>query len=354
MSANRWTEIKYNRVPSICMQTKNELFIKHDPVGFEEYLIAVESKKKTITGATLFPHELVAKAMELASSARSTDLKGGMSKLRQLKKEIALTQLRVVEAQWKSLISNLRKSGSIKRSLAVCDVSGSMGCLGRRYNKKHNQPIEVSVSLSLVLATLTEPPFSGGFITFSGSPSFQQIDVTKPLVEQIDHLKNSEWEFTTNLYSVFVDLLLPLAVKNKIKQEDMIERLFIFSDMQFDASKPTEGSNAANWMTNYDAIEKAYTEAGYKVPQIVYWDLAGSEVAKTVEVESDRKGVAMMNGFSPAMLKVFMGEEDIEGWQEVSEDGESVNPVEKEAFDPVTVMKKALMRPSFDGLVVVD
>ena len=104
------------------------------------------------------------------------------------------------------------------------------------------------------------------------------------------------------------------------------------------------------WETTYDFIEDAYTNSGYEVPQIVFWDLNGKTFGpKTVEVESDRKGVAMMNGFSPALLKVFMGEQEEGGfseWKDVATDGE--------LFNPINVMKKALLRKTFEGLVVVD
>jgi hypothetical protein len=78
--------------------------------------------------------------------------------------------------------------------------------------------------------------------------------------------------------------------------------------MQFDAG--TTG-NPAHWETNHDAIEKAYQAAGYEMPQIVYWNLMDRPNA-TTPVTSERKGVALMSGFSPAMLKVFMGEIDPE------------------------------------------
>jgi hypothetical protein len=162
----------------------------------------------------------------------------------------------------------------------------------------------------------------------------------------------------TDLRAVFVDLLLPLAVKNKIKPEDMIKRLFVFSDMQFDAScnNQRRHKNAMSWETTYDFIEDAYTKAGYEVPQIVFWDLnAKTTGPKTVEVDSDRKGVAMMNGFSPALIKVFMGEqeEEVSEWEEVKTDGTSTVTKEDE-FNPINVMKKALLMKTFDGLVVVD
>ena len=94
----------------------------------------------------------------------------------------------------------------------------------------------------------------------------------------------------------------------------------------------------------------------------MFWDLNGKTTRgpKSVEVKSDRKGVAMMNGFSPAMMKVFMGgegEEEVSSeWEEVMTDGTStVAMLEKEdEFNPFNVMKKALLRKTFDGLVVVD
>jgi len=168
---------------------------------------------------------------------------------------------------------------------------------------------------------------------------------------------------TTDLSSVFLKLLLPLAIKNKVKQEDMIKRLFIFSDMQFDACNSSIGvatsAEPKAWATNYDVIRNAYKQAGYEVPQIVYWDLGAQGVPETKEVEdSTREGVAMMNGFSPSMMKVFMGEEEevVDEWEKVGKDGESVTVVEKmeDPFNPVNVMKKALMKRSFDRLVVVD
>ena len=356
MSANRWTEIRYNRVPSICMKNNTEHFFKHDPEGFQKYLISVESGNKTISGATLLPHELVAEAYACGAESESAKY----SQLAEYKKSLAETKLRVVEAQWKTLIKNLQDSGSIENSLAICDVSGSMGSIhGISYNSKrrHVQPILPAISLSLVLAFLSKPPFNGGFITFSAHPKFVQLDLTKSLHYLVNEMECSEWEMNTDLNAVFLKLLLPLAVKNKVKPEDMIKRLFIFSDMQFDAAQKT-CSDAGSWATNYDVIEQAYKKEGYEVPQIVYWDLRGWG-EKTFEVESGRKGVAMMNGFSPALLKVFMGEsEEVEEWEKVTEKGESETVVDEEKeedeFTPVNVMKKALLKKSFEELVVVD
>jgi len=357
MSAKRWSEIIYTRIPSISMKNNTPHFFKHDQTRFEEYLTSVEDNKRSISGATLLPHELVSQVYTLGNIASGLQgsKKNGSKEMQEFKQKLAKAQLRVMEAQWKTLIENLRASGSIENSIAVCDVSGSMGSLWGKYDKRDVNPILPAISLSLVLASLAKPPFNGGFITFSARPAFHQLDLDKSLRDQVEELSTADWGMNTDLYAVFVDLLLPLAVKNKIKQEDMIKRLFIFSDMQFDEC--SSSSSAGAWETNYDAIEKAYKAAGYEVPQIVYWDLSTGEGTRTVEVESDRKGVAMMNGFSAAMLKVFMGEEEeAMEWENVNEEGESVTVVEKaeDAFNPLNVMKKALMKHSFDGLVVLD
>ncbi|KAK0459750.1 uncharacterized protein EV420DRAFT_1675583 [Desarmillaria tabescens] len=293
MSANRWKEIKYTRVPSLCMKNNNELFFKHDPEGFQDYMIEVESRKKTISGATLMPNEIL---HQIIQNQRK------YPKLAEFKKTIAENRVRVAEAQWNTLISKLRESGSIDNAIAV-------------------------------------------------RPEFVRIDPTKSLYDTVNDMVQTNWEMNTNFNAVFMKLLLPLAVKHKVKQEDMIKRLFVFSDMQFDQADG-QSSDPAAWETNYDKIEAAYMAAGYEVPQLVFWDLARYG---TTEVTAERKGVALMNGFSPALMKVFMGEgeeEELEGWEKLTEDSEKAKKADE--FNPLNVMKKSVMKKSFDGLVVVD
>ena len=355
MAANRWKEIKYNRVSSLCMRANSERFFVHDPEGFKAYLLSVESGKKTISGATLFPHTLVVEAISLASGHRDGKNPG----LEEFRKELRETKLRVVEAQWKTLVERLREAGTLDSCLAVCDVSGSMGSLnGFQASRGHPvPPIFPAIALSLVIAQLAKPPFDGGFITFSARPQYLRLDAASSLVDSVHTMARSDWGMNTDLNAVFMKLLLPLAKRNEVKPEDMIKRLFIFSDMQFDECRASEGGvDVGDWKTGYDEIERAYKDAGYEVPQIVYWDLAGGG---TVEVQAERKGVALMNGFSPAMLKVFMGDEEEEGgedgWESVMTDGTMVTEtVVEDEFNPLNVMKKAVMKKSFDGLVVVD
>ncbi|KAK0197089.1 hypothetical protein F5146DRAFT_1099404 [Armillaria mellea] len=345
MSANRWNEIKYTRVPSLCMKNNSELFFKHDPEGFQDYMIDVESGKKTISGATLMPneilHQIVKKSSDFGESTK-------YPKLAEFKKTIAENKVRVAEAQWNTLISKLRESGSIDNAIAICDVSGSMGSFTSDDPKT---PIMPALALSLVLSKLSKPPFNDGFITFSNRPEFVRLDPTKSLYDTVVGMVRTHWEMNTNFNAVFMKLLLPLAIKHRVKQEDMIKRLFVFSDMQFDAAAG-QSSNVATWETNYDTIEKAYKAAGYEVPQVVFWDLSRYH---TTEVTAERKGVALMNGFSPALMKVFMGEteeEELEGWEKVTEDSETAKKADE--FNPLNIMRKSVMKKNFDRLAVVD
>lgn len=356
MSANRWTEIQYNRVPSVCMNVNMVHFARHDRDGFLRYMVDVESGKKTISGATLMPYEVVKGVMDLEQDlCYEPDARAKKPSLQDVKKDMAEMKLRALEGQWKSLVARLRESGTMENSLAVCDVSGSM--MWANANQKNVQPIYPAIALSLILAQLGKPPFNNGFITFSANPKFVQVDVeTNGLRKSVQQMVKAEWEMNTNLHAVFVDLLLPLAIKNEIRQEDMIKRLFIFSDMQFDSAEGTS-VDPADWQTNHDAIEKAYHAAGYELPEIVYWNLC--DCFASVPVDAERTGVALMSGFSSAMLKTFMGEDDEseqEDWIAVDEKGDVKLDAQagKEEFNPINIMKKILSRASYDGLVIVD
>jgi hypothetical protein len=354
MAANRWKEINYSHVPSVCMKNNKEKFFVHDPNGFEKYLISVEQGKRKISGATLLPHELVSEAYRMLDDM-GDDGSPKYRALAEAKKKLADMQMRVVEAQWDSLRKKLQESGALDDCLAICDVSGSMGGLGGRSSKTRPQPIEVSIALSLLVAQLAKPPFANSFITFSAQPKIVKLDPGLGLGAAVNQMTMADAGFNTNFKAVFLDLLLPLAKKNNIKQEDMIKRLFVFSDMQFDEANSADG-NASNgpiggdWTTNHDVIEKAFKEAGYELPQIVYWNIQGENGYSTVEVQAEREGVAMMSGYSPGMLKTFMGEEMEEGdWVDVGEKKEK-----KEEFNPVSMMLKALNKESFVGLKVYD
>ena len=107
MSSKKWTEIDYQRVPSVSMKRNKKNFLANDAEGFNKYLEDVKSGKKKIASGALLPHEIVQQFMERYPS---------------LSEEL----MTVSELQWKSYVENLKKSGLFESCLSVCDVSGSM------------------------------------------------------------------------------------------------------------------------------------------------------------------------------------------------------------------------------------
>ncbi|KAI9126951.1 hypothetical protein K1719_002547 [Acacia pycnantha] len=69
----------------------------------------------------------------------------------------------------------------------------------------------------------------------------------------------------TDFKKVF-DLILEVAVNGNLKEDQMIKRVFVFSDMEFDEA------SCNPWETDYEAIKRKYREKGYgcAVPRIVF------------------------------------------------------------------------------------
>jgi hypothetical protein len=368
MAARRWNEVSYKHVSSKCMHINSKHFLERDAERFEAYLDSVADGKAKISGATLLPHELLAKAVSSLNSD-SEYTKGRSSVMPCLRTHIARREAQVINAQWDAMIARLRCAGTLDNCLALCDVSGSMGSIYAPANSHNGRPLPIlpAVALSMTLAQLAKPPFSNTFITFSAKPEIVTLQEGAGLAANATTMIQSRWGMNTDLQAVFVRLLLPLAVRHRVPREEMVKRLFVFSDMQFDDAADDADADAGRdaaggWETNHDAIARVYAEAGYDVPEIVYWNLAGE--LQTVPVEAERKGVALMSGFSPAMMKVFMGEGE-ETEDEVLDDdtvmvdgqGEEIKPEpapRKQKMTPLSVMMKALGMASYNNLIVLD
>ncbi|XP_074293528.1 uncharacterized protein LOC141620599 [Silene latifolia] len=289
LSAKMWNTLPYNRVPFVAMKNYKELFYEHDKERFEEYLEKVKAGKATIAAGALLPHEII---------GQLNDGQGGQ----------------VAELQWKRMVDDLAKKGKLHNSMAICDVSGSM----------EGNPMEVSVSLGMLISELSEVPWKGK-LTFSDNPQFHSIK-GETLEEKTSFIRRMEWGMTTNFQGVF-DRILEVAVQEKLPEEQMIKRLFIFSDMEFD-----EASNNANWETDYMVIQSKFNAAGYEnVPEIVFWNLRHS---KATPVPSNQPGVALVSGYSKNLMTLFL-----EGGGVIS---------------PEAVMLEAIGKPEYDALVVYD
>lgn len=259
MCANEWSEINYSHVPSIAMNKHRNVFLKRDADRYTDYIADVQAGKQKINAGVLFPHQLY-QAINRGENANA------------------------VEAQWNALPDYM--ADSTERIIPVCDVSGSMEGL----------PMDVSISLGIYISERNEGLFKDAFITFSSSPEMNYLKGS--LSERMRQLQRSGWGYSTNLQATF-DLILNSAVRESLPESEMPTKLLIISDMEFD--------EADRDRTNLDVIRQKYSNAGYKMPEIVFWNVNGR--MGNVPASANDSSIGLVSGFSPSILKsVLKGE----------------------------------------------
>ncbi|KAK5173193.1 uncharacterized protein LTR77_003315 [Saxophila tyrrhenica] len=368
-----FSNIKYERVPSLAMKQYTRLFARKDFDHFDQYIENVASGKKKISGATLLPSTLVNVVMPNSFMGMTTKQHGADSMVEEKLRDI---QARTVDAQWNTLVQRIKDSGTLESSIAVCDVSGSMS--GPRF-ADGTTPMDSSIGLALLLAEVTEPPFGGAMITFSKRPQIIQAggkDDKRTFEQKVTYISRADWGGNTDFVAVFEELILPMAVEHKLTQEQMVKQVFVFSDMQFDEA----GGHGREdrWSTSYERIQKKFKEAGYEMPRLIFWNLAGGRAgyqqnglteyeramagddAAPKPVTASEEGTALVSGYSQGMLKVFLDgggfgeEEEEEVVEKVGEDGEVVVEKEKKKQNSMAVVRKAVGHEAYRMLRVVD
>ena len=260
MCANDWDLINYGHVPSVAMNKYRTAFFNRDGKRYAEYIQDVQAGKQKINASVLFPHQLY----QAICKGDDTD---------------------AVEAQWYSLPDYM--ADTTERIIPVCDVSGSMEGL----------PMDVSVSLGIYISERNEGIFKDAFLTFSENPQMNYLSGT--LSERMRQLHNADWGMSTNLQATF-DLILNSAVRESLPENEMPTKLLIISDMEFNSATYHSG-------TNLDSIKAMYSDAGYKMPEIVFWNVNGR--LGNVPASSKDSGIGLVSGFSPSILKsVLQGE----------------------------------------------
>ncbi|KAK9927671.1 hypothetical protein M0R45_024843 [Rubus argutus] len=158
-------------------------------------------------------------------------------------------------------------------------------------------PMDVSMALGLLVSELSEKPWKGKVITFSERPELHLIE-GEDLESKSEFMREMEWGYNTDFEKVF-DLILRVAVKGNLKPEEMIKRVFVLSDMEFDEA------SESSWETDYEAIQRRFKREGYgdAVPQIVFWNLRHS---MSTPVTDKQPGVAMLSSFSKNLLKLLL------------------------------------------------
>ncbi|KAI5329961.1 hypothetical protein L3X38_029358 [Prunus dulcis] len=166
----------------------------------------------------------------------------------------------LVEHQWKAMVEKIYlKQGKFKNCLAVCDISARMS----------GYPMDMSISLGLLVSELGEEPWKGKVITFSRNPQLHSI--------QGSDLK-SKYTFMRTM-----------------------------DNQHWDATKTLMMPSFNSWETDYEAIQRKFKEKGYGdvVPRILFWNLNDNDMPIPV-AHATEQGVARLSGFSYNLVKCFL------------------------------------------------
>jgi hypothetical protein len=286
MCAKDWNNINFSHVPSLAAARYKKAFFKNAKDAYSAYLEALKNGDPTVkvNAGAVYPYDVI-------KTARNGDREA--------------TQL--VISQWNAL-PNYVGDANI---LPMVDVSGSMEFPVSGANVT---AMDVALSLGLYLADKNTGDFKDCFLTFSGSPEL--LKLRGNIIDKMNQMESSSWGMNTNLHAAF-ELILKTAKANNVPGKEMPKTVLILSDMQFDSCVTHDDSAI-------EMIARKYENAGYNMPKVVFWNLRD---AGNVPVKFDASGVALVSGFSPAIMKSILAGKE---------------------FTPEAIMMDTIMNPRYD------
>ena len=289
MSANRWDEIEFDKIPSKAGLIYRNAFARRDILA-KKYEAFAKNKNTKVNAEVLYPHDVAHRAF------KEFGLYGSYASIEDPRRLM-------LQKYWDNLKDFY--NGREENGIAVVDVSGSMS----------GTPMEVAVSMGAYIADKAHGPFANHFITFSERPKlveFEGVDITDKLRRTV----RADWGCNTNIKAVF-DMLLTTAKNKNVKAEDMPTRIYIFSDMEFDECV-TFGKRSTSWYNSFrtatideansdlENIKMEWNAAGYKMPQIIFWNLD----ARQNRIPAIGEGFSYVSGFSPSMIDCILSGKD--------------------------------------------
>lgn len=282
MSQNQWDQIAFDKLPSRAGILYSKAFARREETR-ERYSAFMSSDKTKVNASTLYPYDVVAKAVEVMGC---NDYWG--------RTNVSLNDTNRLAANkyWENLTDYF--NGATLNALCVCDTSGSM--TSGYYSKI--APIDVAIALSLYTAERAKGPFHNHFISFSSRP--QLIETTGvDFCDKVARIYHQNLCENTNIEATF-DLILNTARRNHLSQDELPETIIIVSDMQFDTARGYRwgGDSTKTLMEN---IEHTWQLAGYKMPKLVFWNVNAASGGGNIPMK-DEDGVTFVSGASPSIF----------------------------------------------------
>ena len=267
----------YEKQTSRALFKYRKAFIRNDGERYQNFLHRAEAGEAVLKAGNVSPYELVGPFLT------SGWYKDDGSYMRTVSAE----EKAALNATWNALPD----FGGDENALAVIDTSGSM------YSCFNPAPAAVALSLGLYFAERNRGAFRNHFIEFSERPQLIEIK-GETFADKLRYIASFEEVANTNLEAVF-DLILSTAVKHNVPQDELPAKLVIISDMEFDCC--VEDASA----TNFENAKAKFARYGYKLPEIVFWNVASRH--RQQPVKKNEQGVALVSGATPRLFEMIAG-----------------------------------------------
>jgi hypothetical protein len=335
MSAGQWDAIEPSAVPGragklysraflnlvgtkkaeevLTRAQQNQLRYPNDPVRmacrarFQEHYAAAAKGAAKVHGAdTLFPHEIVKKALEGADA-------------------LAEEEKHHLSGVWRSMVEKVVAGGGLRRSIMMSDFSGSM----RSSDTNGDTPYWVSMALGILGAQAGSGGFARKLMTFDSNPTWHEFPEGADLFGCLQTLRDagSIGQGLSTDFQKAMDLVLGTLKAQRVRPGEEPENLIVLTDMGWDAACGSDETSyytgntyrhnvkTATWQTHVEMIRESFHRAGEDMwgegngwipPRIVVWNLAANP--QDVPATGDTPGVALLSGWSPTQFEILQRE----------------------------------------------
>lgn len=255
MSANQWSSIDFETVPSKAMSRYTKTFSKHVPIAFQVYREKLKNGTAKVNAGAISPSEICKKFLISGGIRYWGDGGYGWSWRRTSNANDGRKILDDVDlAQWKALPNYVDEDYEV---VVMCDLSGSMSCC-------NYEPLAASVGLGTYFAQRNKGAYHNLYLSFAGDSHFIQLEDEWDVERCFKEILGSQIAYNTNMDSAF-KAVYDLAVET----QDTPRAIVIISDGEMDRFITTSqcDSIVSKW-------EKKFYNAGLEFPRIISWNVA--------------------------------------------------------------------------------
>ena len=246
----------------------------------------------------------------------------------------------------------------LSRLVCMADVSGSMS----------GTPMHVAIALGVLVSEVCHPAFRDKVLTFSEDPQWHQLQPGDAFVDKVQSLQSAHWGGSTD-FAKAMRKIAELVSAQRLEQHDVPD-LLVVSDMQFDAARGGYGGgfggfggygrpapHAHGWDTAHEEIVALFHLVGMQVhcrplnpPNIIFWNVRADTFG--YPAAADQKGVMLLSGYSPALMKfILSGEMEEEVATALDDEGNVVTT--RRQVDPRETLQRVLGDPGLDAVRTV-